>query len=92
MKRYLGAEDCRSPKQVVDYLVQNYVDRNGDPMPAQTAQSLVEADAARIADGISVFRSYVRYLGDQALAASGDTSWTELPEPEDEDYDDIEGS
>jgi hypothetical protein len=77
-ERYTGTEPCTSPGQVVRYLTENYTGPDGQPMPKPVAAEIVAAGALAIERGITVFRSNVEYLGDEAL---GDTpGWTYIPD------------
>jgi hypothetical protein len=82
--RYTGTEPCTSPNQVIRYLTENYAGPDGAPMPREAAQQIVTAGAADISKGITVFRSNVYYLGDEAVKNHGGGNWTEIPEPDDE--------
>lgn len=81
MSRYLGYEPCTSKEQVIRYLTENYVDKDGDAMPRMVALDLITAGEAQVTKGIEVFSSNVYYLGDEAVRDHGEGHWTELPEP-----------
>jgi hypothetical protein len=90
--RYLGNEPCTSKSQVIRYITENYVTADSQPVSRSAAEILVghPATADAIAKGITVFRSNVYYLGDEAVKNGGEytAGWTELPEPDEEDEDD----
>ena len=48
-----------------------------------------DAIEEQIQRGITVYRSNVYYLGDEAVRDHGDGKWTEIPEPEDEEGDEL---
>lgn len=83
--RYLGDEPCTSPSQVVRYLTDNYTDAAG-PISEDAAQAVVDAEREQIMKGITVFRSNVYYIGDEAVKNAG-VGWTEIDEPEYDDGD-----
>jgi hypothetical protein len=78
-ERYEGTEPCTSFSQVVRYLMENYADTEGTPMPRATALAIVEGGHEQITKGIEVFRSNVYFLGDEALKTVPQ-AWVFLPE------------
>lgn len=84
MSRYLGDETCTSVDQVIRYLRENYVDRDGVAMPRAIAADICVKGRAQLDKGITIFRSNVEYLGDEALTNSGHQGWHYIPEPADE--------
>ena len=88
MNRYLGYEPATSHSQVITYLEQNYAGDDGMLMPHEIAVQIAAAGREQIAKGIQVFRSNVYYLGDEAVKNHGGGLWHELPEDDEDEYDD----
>ena len=86
MARYWGTEPCTSTDLIVRYLMDNYADAQGQPMPFSAAADIVFLEQEQIRRGIEVFRSNVEYLGDEALKNSGAKGWTFI-EGSDDEYD-----
>lgn len=72
MERYRGLEDVREVDQVVRYLVDNYVDENGERVSDAMALGLCDHDLAWEMIQTSVgLRSHVAYVGDLIADRAG---------------------
>ena len=94
MSRYMGNETAISPLQVIKYLQENYVDPEGDPMTESVAREIAEQSADEITRGITVFKSNVEYLGDEAIKKAKVENcylWLETDEYEEVEEEDDDG-
>jgi len=80
--RYKGREDLVDINQVADYLVDNYVTRDGDPLRQAIALALCQHDIAWewIQNGVAN-RAFVYYIGDMIADRA---ELDEIPDDDDE--------
>jgi len=88
-ERYYGLEDLTATDQVVRYLIDNYVDGNGDILREEVARSLCDYDLSWEWIQAGVANRYtVEYVGDQIAEKAKLNERGEWPYDQDNDEDD----